>query len=137
MYRFISNMYISVSHINGRPIKDMIGVVMTRLVGMGLKVLAPIFQSVKLESRLTGRHHGIETGRDFRHIQISNQFLALPFCLAVKLSAFTIGYCSFLLRIIESHINIFAKHKPYLSGQVFRIQLTWLGWVPQRSPSLK
>ena len=34
--RFRSNLYILVYHTNGRPIKNTIGVVMNRLVGMGL-----------------------------------------------------------------------------------------------------
>ena len=38
--RFISNLYIPVSHTNRRPIKNTIGVVMNHLVGMGLKALA-------------------------------------------------------------------------------------------------
>ena len=34
--RFILNMYIPVSHTNWQPIQNMIGVVVNRLVGMGL-----------------------------------------------------------------------------------------------------
>ena len=36
--RFRSNMYIPVYHTNGRSIKNMIGVVKNRLVGMGLYI---------------------------------------------------------------------------------------------------
>ena len=35
--RFITNIYIPVYHTNRRSIKNMIGVVVNRLVGMGLK----------------------------------------------------------------------------------------------------
>ena len=40
--RFRSNMYIPVYHTNGRSIKNMIGVVKNRLVGMGLEAVSSV-----------------------------------------------------------------------------------------------
>ena len=48
--RFRSNMYIAVSHTNRRPIKNTIGVVKNRLVGMALyNVISVIFKYYKYD----------------------------------------------------------------------------------------
>ena len=58
--RFILNMYISVYHTNQRPIKNMIGVVMNRLVGMGLTNISHI-APLRANGCVLGLFHSTET----------------------------------------------------------------------------
>ena len=54
--RFRSNMYTPVYHSNRQPIKNTIGVVMNRLVGMALKQHPDDFDSTALSKPLMNGH---------------------------------------------------------------------------------